>query len=401
MPLRRSPPAADPVFAALVAAGRREIDHGLSLDDVDPAVLVAASGTHGVDHVLLDWLKKSSPGHGAVAPLQERNRMHARFHYRTLVALRSASSALMAAGVAHVAIKGPILATLSQASPCRAYSDLDLVVEPRSLEAALDVLTEQGAELSAAGGWRHLYATQHAQVPMLLPFGVPLDLHWHLCSRPHMRRSFTVDDAASLIARSMSLETATCDVTTLGWDDMLVHTAAHAGWSGGDRLGWFVDVDSVVRSGSIHWDTVVARARAWGLEALVGDVLRRSRELLETPIPAEVPDALRGGAMGTLLRTTERLRPMSALRYDRSARRMLHLDLRSGLSRTVVAVTFRAATATARRARQRSLSPVDAIELRRADDEKWREQYVSFAMTEVASTVPRAGPLRRSLDYFT
>ena len=44
-------------------------------------------------------------------------------------------------------------------------------------------------------------------------------------------------------------------VPVLGTEDMVLHAAAHAGWSGGERLGWLVDVDSVVRAGGIDWDS--------------------------------------------------------------------------------------------------------------------------------------------------
>lgn len=381
----------DQVLSVLLAAARLNVEQTAvaGIDDIDPIGLVEASGSHGVDHLLLDAMKIWAPNHPAVALLQTRNRQTARFHLRALVALRSATAALHSAGVNSVAFKGPILATLSLSASCRAYSDLDLMVEPGKLEVALEVLEHAGAFLSPTGQWKQLYETAQAQVPMRLPLGVPLDLHWHLCSQPHMRRSFTVDDAESLIDRSISLETATGPANALDWSDMLVHTAGHAGWSGADRLGWLVDVDSVVRRSPVDWDTVINRTRAWGLEAHVGDVLRRTADLLHTPIPPEVPEALRGGAVGALLRSAERLGPMAGFRNTRSARRILRLDVRSGLPRTVGAMTHRAAAASVRRARQRSLDPLDRVEPRRPDDQTWRRPYLSFATSGSAPRLRR------------
>lgn len=379
---------ADPVFACLSAAARHDDDRSAFawVSTVDGAALVTASRSHGVDHVLLDWMKIVAPEHPAVSILKRRNDEAARFHLRAAVALRDAGSALREAGVQHVAFKGPILAALARSTSCRAYSDLDLMVSPHELELALEVLGRTGAALAPYTGWRNLLETEHAQVPMMLPLAVPLDLHWDLCSRPHMRLSWTVEGAEALIARSVLMDTAAGPATVLEWNDMLLHTAAHAGWSGGDRLGWLVDVDSVVRSGSFDWDTVVKRARAWGLEPLVGDVFRRARDLLGTPIPSETTHVLRGGAVGSLLRSAERLRPMKTKRSDHSPGRILSLDTRSGLVGTLGALTRRSLGYTVRRARG---VPKDrVVEPRRPDDENWRRPYLSFATT---GSAPRAG----------
>lgn len=383
----------DAVFSCLSAAARRDTDPSSYgwVAAVDPVALVAASRSHGVDHLLHDWMTIVAPDHGAVPVLRRRSDEAARFHLRALGALRGAGNALDAAGVGYVAVKGPVLATLARTSSCRAYGDLDLLVSPRHLEIALDALTRTGAAMSESAQWQVLYESQHAQVPMTLPLGVALDLHWDLCSRPHMRTSWTVEGAETLISRAGSLDTAVGAVPVLDRADMLLHTSGHAGWSGGDRLGWLVDVDSVVRSGSIDWDTVVNRTRLWGLEALVGDVLNRTGHLLGTPIPYEVTRALRGGALGSLLRSSDRLFPMTGEYDGGSASRLLRLDARSGLASTLGVVARRAYGAASRRTRP--VDPIDVVEPRRPDDENWRRPYLSFATTGAA---PRL--LRRSVE---
>ena len=372
-------PTIDPVLSALTAAARHDADLSALrwVSDLDPDVLLAASRAHGVDHLVLDWITIVAPDHASVEVLRRRNDDAARFHLRALAALRGAGRALEAAGVRYLAVKGPVLATLAPTASSRVYGDLDLLVAPAQLEVALDALTDTGAALSDSAQWRVLLESEHAQVPMLLPVGMPLDLHWDLCSRPHMRRSWTVDGAEALLSRTGSLNTAAGAVPVLDWNDMLIHTAGHAGWSGGDRLGWLVDVDSVVRSGHVDWDIVVNRTRAWSLEALVGDVLNRTGQLLHTSIPTEVTRALRGGVLGSLLRTSDRLFPMTGVHDGHSASRLLRLDSRSGLSSTLGVVTRRAIGATSRLVR--SDGPDRHVEPSRADDANWRRPYLSFA----------------------
>ncbi len=379
----------DALLSCLLAAARRDTEPSAyaSLAVTDPVALVAASRSHGVDHLLHDWITIVAPGHAAVPLLRRCSDESARFHLRALGALRSAGTALDAAGVAYVAVKGPILATLARTSSVRAYGDLDLLVSPKQLEIALDALARTGAEISESARWKVLYESEHAQVPMTLPLGVALDLHWDLCSRPHMRRSWTVEGAEALILRSALLHTAVGEVPVLDRADMLLHTAGHAGWSGGDRLGWLVDVDSVVRSGPVDWDTVMNRTRRWGLEAHVGDVLQRTGRLLGTPIPIDVMKSLRGGALGSLLRMSTRLFPMTGEFHGGSAPRLLRLDARSGLASTLPVVARRAYGAVSRRAHP--VDPVDVVEPRRVDDETWRGPYLSFATTGSAPRLLR------------
>ena len=372
-------PTIDPVLSALTAAARHDADLSALrwVYDLDPDVLLAASRAHGVDHLVLDWITIIAPDHAVVQVLRRRNVAAARFHLRALAALRGAGRALESAGVRYLAVKGPVLATLAPTASSRVYGDLDLLVAPGQLEVALDALTDTGAAFSESAQWRVLLESEHAQVPMLLPVGMSLDLHWDLCSRPHMRRSWNVDGAEALLSRSGSLNTAAGAVPVLDWNDMLIHTAGHAGWSGGDRLGWLVDVDSVVRSGQVDWDIVVNRTRAWSLEPLVGDLLNRTGQLLHTAIPSEVTRALRGGALGSLLRTSDRLFPMTGIHNGRSASRLLRLDTRAGLPSTLGEVRRRAVGAVSRRVR--SSGADDLAKPSQSNDENWRRPYLSFA----------------------
>lgn len=372
------------VLDVLLHALRRDVAiEARVLERLDGETLLVASQRHGIDHVVLDWFASVCPDHPAVGTLVQRNRTAAAFNLRVLGALRGALGALPA-DLPVLALKGPVLASFASTTGVRPYGDLDLLVPPDRLSDALDALHAWGATPFPYGSWREAFETEHAQVPMRLPFGVHLDLHWHLCSQPHIRNAFSVDSAQVLLARAERLDlsngvgTGIGDIPVFERHDMLIHTAAHAGWSGGDRFGWLVDVDSVIRSHEIDWDAVMGRSESWGLASLVADILRRTRRTLLTEIPTDV---LRWGgsrrSVSTALRIADRLAPARAVLDDRSIARFARLATRDSLTSTLGVMAARYAQALGRR-----VGPPNRATAPRPptgpDDEQWKEQYLAL-----------------------
>jgi hypothetical protein len=377
----RTSSAIGSLHAMLLAAVRNdEFDNAHGAVALAPELLVAASRDHGIEHVMLAWLRKVASDHPAIEILQQRNVKAAMFNLRAVTALRAASASLGRAGIRSVALKGPVLAALTNAK-CRHYGDLDMLIDPRDLERALIILQETGASLFPHGGWKHFHDHEHAQLPVLLPHNIALDLHWHLCSLPHMRESFRVASATELLGRSRTLSTAMGELHVLDATDMLIHTAGHAAWSGGDRLGWFVDTDAVVRSTEIDWDEVVRRVQLWRLDALVGNVLTQTRALVGSPIPHAVTRSMRGGSLGAALRIANHIRPVHEQRTVRSSRRLIAIHARSGLLRTAAALSVRAATVGTNRVRGIRTETTPTFDPVLANDDDWRGPYLSFAQT--------------------
>jgi hypothetical protein len=340
--------------------------------------LANASRSHGLDHVMLPWLRKVAYDHPAIDLLHDRNVMAAQFNLRATSVLKMASSALESEGIRSLAMKGPVLAALTSAK-CRNYSDLDMLVAPKDLERTLTTLQGLGATLFPHGGWKHFHDHRHAQLPVLLPFNVALDLHWHLCSLPQMRRTFSVASANELLDRSQTLSTSMGELNVLDPIDMLIHTAGHAAWSGGDRLGWFVDIDAVTRSNEIDWDEFSKRVHEWRLDALVGDILTQTHELVGTAIPSAVLRALKGGGLGMAFRVANRFSPPSGERALWSSRRLLRLHARRGAVRTAAALTCRAAAVGANRVRGIRTETTPTFQALLPNDEDWRAPYLAFA----------------------
>lgn len=358
--------------------------------EIPGELLADASGSHGIDHAVVEWLQHVAPGHEAMETISRRNKEAAQFNLRALMALRNAMRALEAADIPSVAVKGPVLATLAERK-CRSYNDVDMLVAPKHFKSTLSILTDTGATLFPIGGWKHFYDMKHAQLPLVLPMNVSLDLHWHLCSRPAMRRTWNIASVDELLERCEPLATACGPIQVLERNDMLIHTAGHAAWSGGDRLGWLLDVDAVVKAGSIDWDTVVQRSREWGLQAQVADILSRAKSTVGSGVPDEVVESLRGGGVGLAFRWSDRFQSTSGERPSRSLARMVRLDARKGLGSTLGALSKRLAAAASRRLLGLSTDAEPVIQPITASDVEWREPYFRFVVTGKA---PRFGRQR-------
>ena len=389
--------AGSSVMRVLVASMRRSADGAAVITSdaaavaaaAEPTALARATALHGVNHRVLDWLEAVAPDHPAVGVLAQRNRESASLDMRVRGALRIACATLGDARIPVIAMKGPVLSAMAGGNAIRQYGDLDLLVSPEDIGRAADALADVGAVVMPLEGWRRLLEKRHGQIPIRLPLGVWLDLHWHLSSQRSHRRSFAIDPAVALLSRSERFTLRGDEVSVLDGVDMLLHTAGHAGWSGGDCLGWLVDVDSVVRWASgrpqgLDWDAVVARALQWRVGPLVGDMLARTATVTGCEVPVDVIRRLDSGAVSRLLHTVERMSPL--LRESpppRGLSRIVRFDARATLPASLMSMTSRFATAAVRRVRG---VPTDMAEpvfsVPGAGDDEWRDRYLAFAVAE-------------------
>ena len=273
-------------------------------------------------------------------------------------------------------MKGPVLNELRPGPLVRPYSDLDVLIDPSTLEAALDALLASGAAPIDGWLWQHLLETEHGQVPLVLAFGTSLDLHWHLCSRPSLRWNFEIDAPATLLSRSVPFDVGGSPVPVLSPVDMLLHTASHATWSGGDRLVWSIDVADVVGWFDFDWDTVVRRAHAWGVGNLVSEALRQAVNEAGAVVPPGVIDALRIGGWGRVLATLDRPRLRAFLgRHDLAT--LLRTDMRGDTGTS--ARLFRGRVRNALRRRVGTAEPDPFLPEERADS---RARYFELVERE-------------------
>ena len=103
-------------------------------------------------------------------------------HLRALHDMAELRTVLDAAGVPWLTFKGPTLSVLYGQPDLRGYTDLDVLVSPADLPAAVTALLD--------GGWPFIdwQSSLDRRPPMGVlhltgPAGTPVDLHWHLFYR--------------------------------------------------------------------------------------------------------------------------------------------------------------------------------------------------------------------------
>jgi len=243
------------------------------LDDRALAELV----DHAVDHRVAGSLQMALKDGGLAVPqaLSEAAAAATITHLQTVRALRRISEALAAADVRWVVVKGPAIARRwPRHTDARAYHDLDLLVDPPALGAAVDALVDIGFahRNSNWSGFRQLGV---GELP--LDDGVTvLDLHWHLIGLGAQRRDLRLH-TAEMLDRSVEIDIGGVAVRTLDDADTLVHLCAHDALAGAQSLVQLRDVHLVAR------DVPVADGRDRlahaGAGRLAGVVLDRSERV--------------------------------------------------------------------------------------------------------------------------
>ena len=264
-------------------------------------------------------------------------------HMKVIGELTAMGAALDAAGVPFMIVKGPVLAeVVYPRNDLRAYGDLDLVIPRGSFGDAITVLLESGCDM-VDRNWRVIRREMRGQLHMTARFGTSLDVHWHLLNRSSVRRSFHIDmDALFERARTVSLDGP--NVLTLDAPDTLLQLAVHAALAGGAKLAWLKDIDRAAADRELDWDRVVRRAEEWGVGEVAAVSLRRSMQLLDAPVPAEVVDRLGGSRVWQgIIRSSERLSPAGRPPNQPSLARSVTRATRGGLAASLRALAGRVA----------------------------------------------------------
>src|SRR5204863_286997 len=179
-------------------------------------------------------------------------------------------------------------------------------------------------------------------------------------------------------ARTVEVNGATFRTTDPA--DTLIHLAVHACLAGGGRLIWMRDLEQAVVNDRPAWADVIARATAWRVDLLVGQMLLRSRQLLSTPVPDEVlralvPGTLWRGIVGSL----DRVFPITGWTRRETPAVRLAESMRPGVRETLGFIT----ATPLRRARARGRSAA------RPGDDGARPAYLELAarITDVLDAV--------------
>jgi hypothetical protein len=269
--------------------------------------LVEAADHHGVASLVHRALEQTStndavPAHVA-ARLFDAHRDSAKRGMVFSAALAAVHDTLRAAGILALPLKGPVLAATLYPDPAlRPFSDIDVLVRPADLPAALRALARIGWMLDrelARVPVRTLL-TMSTEAIVRGPDGVPLDLHWELAPRGYPFRF----DPALLFGSVRAVRFEGRDLPGLAPEALLVFLCMHGAKHAWSRLMWICDV---ARLGTAGFDAVAALRFAdragCTRPTLMGLLL--AHELLAAPVAASIIERARAEpGLATLARMT-------------------------------------------------------------------------------------------------
>ncbi|MBI4787221.1 MAG: nucleotidyltransferase family protein [Chloroflexi bacterium] len=268
------------------------------------------------------------------------------------------------AGIPSIVLKGAVVAErLFPSAGLRPMADLDLLVRYADMARAAHELGGMGwearspfaerskipearrplkrsgrGERRGEGGRGDGSVWQAGEQEFQNGEGCVVDLHWHLVPAVWLRRIYRVNmpavwrDAVPLLdsrdgchveqgetSRGARCDQSPCsDAFALSAVHTLAHLCIHLAQHGIQPLRGLLDIDQFVRQcdgePGWSWDRFIACVGDWQMRSAAFHVLRFSRDLYGTPIPASVLRALDPG-MGARLRLAALLRPQDLLHF--------------------------------------------------------------------------------------
>lgn len=275
------------VLAGAVRALGSRSDEGLgpvavAAADVDED-LIAAAILHGIGPVLAHAVSRAPDVGELDAALAGRLAFRTQAtlvsHLRYLAELRTMGRALDEAGIGWVVTKGPVLSELAYPRPdLRPYLDLDLMVDRRRFEDAVEALEEVGAELYERN-WELLRRQGKGELNLVTPTGGMIDLHWTPLYNRRLQGQFRYD-GDDLLARRRRVCLGGTDAWVPDPTDHLLHVAAHATLTGAHRLVWVLDIHLAAAAGDIDWPALRSRAAEAGLADALSVILARTDRIV-------------------------------------------------------------------------------------------------------------------------
>lgn len=329
-----------PTARVLIDAVQGVVGQAYPWERIDVQDLLMASLSHGVTPALAVRLRGRDD-----VPAELTERLQACYrdqlarHLRTLADLRRLSSVLNETQMGWAVVKGPALAEGLWPRPdLRVYVDLDVLIDRRNLREAVAMLEANGVA-PVDRNWPFILERVQGELSMELPFGTPLDLHWHLVNDRALRRvfRFPMDD---LLGRSAPAKLGSVVAPVLDPVDTVLHLAYHMIHSGGHRLVWLNDFHLAVTAPGMDWDELYDRAQAYGCRLALALSLQRTASVLHPP--GGYPRMRRGGPWAALAAAADRWRPVPQLPGEKRSGRIVFQSTRDQLGSSAWAASLAA-----------------------------------------------------------
>jgi hypothetical protein len=258
---------------------------------IDWQQILVLAARHGV----LPLLDRNLP---SFAPDGVAERLHAARTFNIGHALHLSAEllrildALCVEGIRALPYKGPVLARqLYDDVAMRQFADLDLLVRPRDVSRARDVLLHlhyKGDALTPAQSGR-LLRNNHCQM-FTRGQDLAVELHWRITGLVHP----TALDLERIWERTCTIKMAGRSIDVIAPEDLLPILCAHGAKHAWERLGWICDVAALVRKAApADWTQLLQRARRGGYLRRLLWGLDLARVLLGAELPLDVHERLR------------------------------------------------------------------------------------------------------------
>ncbi|HLL75779.1 MAG TPA: nucleotidyltransferase family protein [Pyrinomonadaceae bacterium] len=256
-------------------------------------------------HAHLNATSTPSLPEEAASRLRDLARRIAAFNSYLVGELSDLLTEFAARGVQAIPYKGPALAleAYGQVS-LRQFCDLDIIVRPKDIRAAAEVLRERGY-----APYRDLRESQLAlmlRTQCNAPFTRDRDrsvveLHWGVCARDFARPL----DPEEFWARSRETQFRGAPSRSLAVEDLMLALCVHGSKHRWEQLSWVCDVAQLLRGNpNLRWAELLERAGRCGVRRMLLLGLRLAHGLLDAPLDAALREAIDADAASARLAAT-------------------------------------------------------------------------------------------------
>lgn len=171
-----------------------------------------------------------------------------------------------------ISFKGPLLAVQGYENlALRQFNDLDILVPPNHIDAAIDLLISSGFIPMNDLHWfekKDWYLSRKKDVIFVdEKREYILELHWKL-SGAHFAYPIEIE---KLWQNIETTELAGVDVNVLHFNDLFIYLCLHGSRHSWERLSWICDLNELINSKSeIDWEQISKDAKRLGCENILG-----------------------------------------------------------------------------------------------------------------------------------
>ena len=297
-PHRPLPPL-DPPTSLLLALLADQPVEAHTLAEADWEALIALAEEHKLAPMVYARLKRRHAAYPPEAARQLRTLYLASVtrNSRIFAEIEKCLRALGQAGLPVIPLKGACLAeTVYGNLALRALGDVDLLVKPADLPAAVQVLQALGYAAIQPFDLASEQAVSQHLPQFTKPGGVAIELHWTILN-PGFRQAFTPAELEQLWARAVPVTLGRMPSQMFAPADLLLHLCLHLAlhhYFDAAGLRDYLDLAMVCRhyGRQLDWEGFTARANRWGIAPAAWLALRLAEEWMAAPIPPEVWSAL-------------------------------------------------------------------------------------------------------------